>query len=170
MKRIFIVSILACVLLVSVAPGCASTETPPAPPVTVKLSFPDGAPPLNQEAELIYTIEVMEPGCILENMSIEIRLPEGFELVSGELSWFGDISSGDELEVIRATVRAVKTGNWTFESRCAINPETQFGISIVPGWHPAIYVSVFEDSAEWGKYPPWYEGDDDGLPVEHHDY
>jgi len=109
-------------------------------------------------------MEVMEPGCILENISIEIRLPEGFELVSGELSWFGDISSGDELEVIRATVRAVKTGNWTIESRCAINPEKQCGISVVPGWHPAIYVSVSEDSAEWGITPPWYEGG--GHPVE----
>lgn len=164
MKRIFILPILTGMLLTSMATGCASTETSPAPPITVELSFPDGAPPLNQEAELIYIMEVMEPGLILENMSIEIRLPEGFELVSGELAWFGDISSGDELEVIRATVRAVKTGNWTFESRCAMNPETQFGISIVPGWHPAIYVSVFEDSAEWGKYPPWYEGG--GHPVE----
>ena len=164
MRRVFIISILVCALFASVAPGCASTETPPAPPITVELSFPDGAPPLNQEAELIYIMEVMEPGCILENISIEIRLPEGFELVSGELSWFGDISSGDELEVIRATVRAVKTGNWTIESRCAINPEKQCGISVVPGWHPAIYVSVSEDSAEWGITPPWYEGG--GHPVE----
>ena len=112
-------------LLTSVATGCTPVDIPPASPITVELSFPDGAPPLNQEAELIYIIEVREPGCILENMSIEIRLPEGFELVSGDLSWFGDISSGDDLEAIRATVRAVNTGNWTIESRCAINPEKQ---------------------------------------------
>ena len=165
MKRIFILPILTGMLLTSVATSCAPLETPPSPPVSAELSFPDGAPPLNQEAELVYIIEVMEPDCILENMSIEIRLPEGFELVSGDLSWFGDVSSGDDSEVIRATVRAVNTGNWTIESRCAINPEKQCGISVVPGWHPAIYVSISEDSAEWGITPPWYEGDGE-VPIE----
>lgn len=165
MRRIFIVSILACVLFIPLAPGCAQfpPETPPAEPITVHLSFPDGAPPLNQEAELIY---IIKPDCILKNMNIEIRLPEGFELVSGELSWVGDITKGDEIEAIRAVVRAVKIGNWAIELRNSINPEEQGGFSMYPDWQDAIYVSVSEDSAEWGEYPPWYEGGGHPVPIE----
>ena len=170
MKRILlpilVIGILLLLLLPLIllsTPGCNSSlrESPPASPITVEVSFPNGAPPLNKEAELTC---IIKPQCILKNMSIEIRLPEGFELVSGDLSWFGDISSGDDLEVIRANVRAVKTGNWTIESRWAINPEEQSGVSLVPGWIPRIYVSVSEDSAEWGITPPWYK-DSGEVPV-----
>ncbi len=161
MKQLMLILLVMPMLIVV---GCPQqTDQAPSPPITVNLSFPDGAPPLNQEAELIF---IIKPRCILKNMSIEVRLPEGFELVSGNLSWVGDISSGDDLEVIRSTVRAVETGNWTIESRWAINPEKQGGISLVPGWHPEIYVSVFEDSAEWGEYPPWYEGGGHPVPIE----
>lgn len=142
-------------LLASVATGCAPVETPPAPPLTVELSFPDGAPPLNQEAELNC---IVTSHFSLENMSVEIRLPEGLELVSGELFWFGDVAKGDEIVAIEAVVRAVKIGNWAIELNESIDPEEQGGFGFIPGWREAIYVSVFEDSAKWATYPPWYEG------------
>jgi hypothetical protein len=146
-------------LLTSVATGCAPVEIPPAPPITVEVSFPNGAPPLNQEAELN---RVIKSHWNLENMSVEIRLPEGLELVSGELSWFGDVAEGDEIVAIEVMVRAVKIGNWAIELDESIDPEEQGGFGFVPGWREAIYVSIFEDSAEWAIYPPWYEG---GNPV-----
>ena len=99
MKRILLPVLVIGILLLT---GCGQLPSEPPPegippisPITMQLSFPDGAPPLNQEAELIC---IVKPQCILKNMSIEIRLPEGFELVSGELSWVGDITSGDDLE------------------------------------------------------------------------
>jgi hypothetical protein len=156
MERIF-VSILTCVLLILLAPGCGLFwhESPPAPPITVDLSFPDGAPPLNQEAELNCIVKA--PAIRLTNMSVEIRLPEAFELVGGNLSWFGDIEQGAELEVVSAVVRAIKAGNWAIELRTSIDPEEQGGFSMYPDWQDAIYVSVSEDSAEWGITPPWFK-------------
>jgi hypothetical protein len=165
MKRIFIVSILICVFLIPLAPGCtpgqessgtqSQASIPPAEPITVELSFPNGAPPLNAEAEMNCIVKA--PAISLKNMSVEIRLPEAFELVGGSLSWVGDINRGDEVEVISAVVKAIKTGNWAIELRRSIDPEEQGGFSMYPDWQDAIYVSVSEDSAEWGIYPPWFK-------------
>jgi hypothetical protein len=165
MKRIFIVSILICVLIIPLAPGCGLFwhESPPAEPITVELSFPNDAPPLNTEAELNCIVKA--PAISLTNMSVEIRLPEAFELVSGDLSWTGDINQGAEVEVISAVVRAIKTGNWAIELRSSIDPEEQGGLSFYPDWRDAIYVSISEDSAEWGIYPPWYKGGGHEVPV-----
>ena len=162
MRRIFIVSILTCVFLIPLVPGC-TLESPPAEPITVELSFPSGAPPLNTEAELNCIVKA--PAISLKKMSVEIRLPEAFELMSGNLLWVGDINLGDEVEVISAVVKAVKTGNWAIELRTSIDPEEQGGFSIYPDWQDAIYVSVLEDSAEWGIYPPWYEGGGHEVPI-----
>lgn len=97
-------------------------------------------------------------------MSVEIRLPEGLELVSGELFWFGDIAEGNEVEVIRAVVRSVDTGNWTIELIRNLNPEEH-------GWSEFIdpapfYISISEDSAEWGITPPWQTGGDGEVEIE----
>jgi hypothetical protein len=99
-------------------------------------------------------------------MSVDIRLPEAFELVGGNLSWFGDINQGAELEVVSAVVRAIEAGNWAIELRTSIDPEEQGGFSMYPDWQDAIYVAVSEDSAEWGVYPPWYEGGGHEVPIE----
>ena len=164
-KRLLLISILFCLILTLLSPGCpqqpATEEMPPAPPITVELSFPDGAPPLSHEAKLNCVVKARRN---FENMSVEIGLPEGFELVSGDLSWVGDIPSGDDLEVIRATVRAVKTGNWTIEATTYIDPEKHSGFGGT-GRYP-IYVSISEDSSEWGIYPPWHEGGGHPVPIE----
>ena len=137
------VAVVTLVLLLSLAGigGCAESvpkETPPAPPLTVDFSFPDGAPPLNQTAELI--CEVKNNYIAIRNMSVKVDLPEAFELVSGNLSWTGNISEGGEVEVIKAVVKAVKTGNWTIEVHKYVNPEEHGGFGGT-GWHP-VYVSI----------------------------
>jgi hypothetical protein len=141
-------------LLTSVATGCAPLDTAPAPSITVELSFPDGAPPLNQEAELICTVNALS--LPVKNMSVSVNLPEALELVSGELSWLGDVAEGDEAEVIRAVVRSVKTGNWTIELNRYLDPEEHGWF----GFHNPLpfYISISEDSAEWGITPPWQGG------------
>ena len=135
-------------------------ETPPASPFTVDVSFPNGAPPLNREAELRTTVRTLVN---LTGMSVEIRLPTGLELVSGELSWTGDIPAG-ELKVIGATVRAVETGNWTIEVRRDLDPARNGGLGM-RGSAP-VYVSIFDNSAEWGITPPWYEKGSFEVPVQ----
>ena len=96
-------------------------------------------------------------------MSVSIDLPEAFELVSGNLSWVGDIAIGNKVEVIKAVVKAVKTGNWTIEGHSYINPK-EHGYFGGEGHYP-IYVSVLEDSAEWGITPPWYQKGGIEVPV-----
>ena len=156
--------IISSVLLVGLAGmgGCtrSTTETSPAPPFTTEVSFPHGAPPLNQTAELVCAVSA--DSINVRNMSLEISLPEGFELVSGDLSWTGDITKGSKIEVVKAIIRSINTGNWAIEITGYLNPEENGGIGM-SGSGPICYVSVSEDSAEWGKYPPW--GKEGGYPV-----
>jgi hypothetical protein len=158
--------VLLVLLPVSLVVGCPQQPEPeeisPAEPITVNLSFPDGAPPLNQEAELVCTVNALSMP--VKNMSVSVNLPEALELVSGELSWVGDVAEGDEAEVIKAVVRSVKTGNWTIELTAYLNPEENGGLKISGSAH--IYISISEDSAEWGVTPPWYEGGGHEVPIE----
>jgi hypothetical protein len=135
-------------------------ETPPASPLEANFLL-SNAPALNETAELTLIINARTA---IRNMSVEINLPEGLELVSGNLSWHGDIPGGDEVEVTKAVIKAVKIGNWTIESSGCVNPEENwFSLSCSP--QPVIYVFVFEDSAAWGIYPPWI-GDGYLIPLE----
>jgi hypothetical protein len=86
-------------------------------------------------------------------MSVEVDLPDAFMLVSGNTSWFGDIPVWDEVIVISATVKSVKSGNWTIRSTTNLNPKENGGFGGTGEY--LIYVSVSEDAAEWGIYPPW---------------
>lgn len=54
-------------------------------PYFLEVSFPDGAPALNQVAQL--KVVAVHKGRIVNDVQIEVILPEGFILVSGELSW-----------------------------------------------------------------------------------
>jgi hypothetical protein len=155
--------ILLLILIMLIASGCPQqSEQMPSPPITVELSFPDGAPPLNQEAELVCTVNT--PVRSANNMSLSVNLPEALELVSGKLSWDGDVAKGEEAEVIRAVVRSVKTGNWTIELNRYLDPEENRGFGFQ---NPApYYISISEDSAEWGITPPWYEGGGHEVPIE----
>ena len=162
MKRILFL-IITCVLIMPLVPACNlfPHETPPAASLAVLLSFPDGAPPLNQEAELVCTVNA--PARSAKNLGVSVSLPEALELVSGDLSWFGDVTEGDEVEIIRAVVRSVKTGNWTIELNRYLNPEENGGFGFQ---NPdPLYISISEDSAEWGITPPWQGGGHE-VPIE----
>ncbi len=160
MKRILLPMLFIGVLLL---PGCGQhSNDSPAPPITVELSFPDGAPPLNQEAKLVCTVNAH--AMPVKNISVSVNLPEALELVSGELSWVGDVAERDEVEVIRAIVRSIKTGNWTIELIRNLNPEEHGWFGFI---NPApYYISISEDSAEWGVTPPWQGGSDGEVPIE----
>lgn len=159
MKRL---TFLILLIMLSVV-GCPQqSEQAPSSPITVDLSFPDGAPPLNQEAELVCTVRT--PAMSAKNLGVSIDLPEALEVMSGNLSWSGDVAEGSEVEIIRAVVRSVKTGNWTIELNRYLDPEEN-------GWfgfqnpYP-IYISISEDLAEWGATPPWYKNGGHEVPIE----
>jgi len=173
-KKIFLLLLILPILLLSVT-GCTSSQengptqpenndipapphekpsSMPSPSITVELSFPDGAPSLNQTRELLCTVST--PGMRTDTgISIDIQLPDAFQLVSGELSWSGMVPGKSSIGVINPNLRSTTTGNWTINVSYQITPK--------PGGEKGtgyghLYVTVSEDSAEWGKYPPWQKG------------
>jgi len=133
--------------------GCRTAEivtTPPRGPVSVELSFPHGAPRLNQAAELRCLVEFHTSA---DNVTLELNLPDGIELVSGDFpAHLGTMTRGDVKET-KAIIRPVKVGNYTIEVKRSLvfrDPSEIPG----PGLY-YIYLSVAENSADWWAVPPW---------------
>ena len=114
------------------------TLVPPSPPFSLEVTFPEGAPPLHNEAPLICTVNSMFD---LINLNVEIRLPESLLLIDGELTWLGDIKAKDKPVVIQAHVRAIDIGNWAIQVRNSMELENQVSHLILIGWMP--YMSRF---------------------------
>jgi len=94
--------------------------------------------------------------CQAANTSAQITLPDGFELVSGDLSWQGDIAP-DGQESFNFSIRTVETGNWTIEADAGyfITEDSWYG-SV-----DYIYISVSEETAWVSKTP--FPSDDTGA-------
>ena len=164
MKKMSLIGISILILLL--VASCLSTPKqtlPQAPPsnvpseaglpITLKMSFPNGAPALNQEAHL--SCQVNARVFPAKNMEVHINLPEALELVEGNLSWIGDVikgDKGDKVEVINVTVKAVEVGNYTIDGTTTLNPDEHGAFG---GGRHSIYVSISEDTAEWRNYPPY---------------
>ena len=72
-----------------------------------------GEPILNQEVEILFSIT---PVLEAPNTSITVYLPEGIELVHGDIHWEGDIQK-DEVVQITFTVKPVQEGQlilWSY--------------------------------------------------------
>jgi len=141
-KKIFLLLLILPILLLSVT-GCTSSQengptqpenndipapphekpsSMPSPSITVELSFPDGAPSLNQTRELLCTVST--PGMRTDTgISIDIQLPDAFQLVSGELSWSGMVPGKSSIGVINPNLRSTTTGNWTINVSYQITPK-----------------------------------------------
>lgn len=158
MSRIAQVTVILVLLTSSFSlTGCSNSG--PTPPISVDLSFPHGAPRLNQTAELRC---VVKTDISADNVTVRFNLPDGLQFVSGNLSaQFGSISKGDVRE-LKAVIKPIKTGNYTIEARLSL-VSSDPGFSLGPGRYQ-IYLSVSEKSAEWGKYPPWNKPIPDPFP------
>ncbi|MDD3291340.1 MAG: Ig-like domain-containing protein [Methanocellales archaeon] len=99
---------------------------------------------MNQTAEL--TCEMLIEST---NTTTEIELPEGFELVSGNLTWKDGGGS--------VTVKAVKTGNWTVTAAAEHYVVTENG-TLCHDWGSVdrVYIAVREDTA-WISETPFIE-------------
>jgi hypothetical protein len=95
-------------------------------------------------------------------MNIQVTLPDSFELVSGFLSWIGDIPVKNEVPVIQSMVKSIKPGSWTIEVTSYIDPK-EHGFFGGTGHNP-IYVFVSENSAEWRLNPPYGHAGTSPLP------
>jgi hypothetical protein len=128
------------------------TNNAPIEPISITVIFANGAPSLNQIAELRCNIKSQG---LKDNTTLRLNvdLPSSFQLVQGALSWQGSVASESEVTAIDITIKAIQIGQWTINTY-------SHGISVplegykINGTHP-IYVDVEDNSAEWGITPPW---------------
>jgi hypothetical protein len=159
-KKIITIWFSILIVITLLLPGCMVTDNnEPSPAEEVIFSFPNGAPPLNQEAELLCT--AFSKGG-LHYLKVWVDLPESLQLVSGALSWEGSISKEEATPTLRAVVKSVKTGRWEIKVHHYIPPEEAPGTVWGPG--QTIYLLIDENKAEWGENKPWDAGLPSGSP------
>ena len=165
-SKTFII-VLVMIMLCAVTITCSKLDkdeptktmiTEPQGPVVMDCSFPGGAPPLNQTAELVYAINIFSHD--IKNMSFTINLPDAFQLINGDLTWAGDLKEGD-IKEISVFIKAVQAGNHEIKVITHIDREANGGYGGTGNY--STYVTVAKDSAEWGTCPPW--GQKGGYPV-----
>ena len=119
-----------------------------------------GEPVLNQDVEIVFTVN---PVLKAPNTEIRFYLPEGIELVQGDLTWKGDIKK-DELVQIKITVKPIQEGQWIMHSYV----ESVFSSKRKEHY---TYYLVFLTSKESGQvsrtwfYPPSPEGTSLDIPI-----
>jgi hypothetical protein len=122
---------------------------------SIMFSFPSGAPALNQEAELLCSVKT-DTNIKIGYLNIWVVLPDGLELVSGDLSWEGSITAKpeDSISTVRSIVRSTQTGNWEIRVHGYLSPKEFPGITIGPEGYP-VFITISKDKAEWGlNHPP----------------
>jgi len=147
MKSWLIVALVS-VLLASLAGiwgCCESATTPPANPMKVDLSI-SNAPALGETAELTCTITSHYDAL---NVTAEIILDSGFELVAGDLVWEGDLAVDTPIQ-FKATIKSIKIGNWIIQAKAGYSPYE--GAYYTDGG--GLYISVGEDSATVSRGRP----------------
>lgn len=100
---------------------------------------------MNQPVEITATVI---PPLNVSDSTVEILLPEGFELVSGNLKWQGYLKENEAVQ-IEGTIKAVKTGTWAIQFLATANPPTGFNALETK----FLYVSVSDNTAEVNDTP-----------------
>ena len=131
-KSLLVLAIFGIIFVSGCAQGGNSTLSSG---VTAKLEI-SKAPTLNENAELTFTITTIRDA---SNVSAKFILPEGFEFVSGNLNWNGELKENQPMQ-LKATIKAVKTGEWTI-------------IGAVSGANDYLYITVNENSASISEKP-----------------
>jgi|APSaa5957512535_1039671.scaffolds.fasta_scaffold09909_3 hypothetical protein len=77
----------------------------------------DAPPNLGDVANLTvsFTLSPAHTYPTIENFPVTIDLPDGFELVSGELQSTHVLQRGDTKLEVNTTIKAIQTGNWTIK-------------------------------------------------------
>jgi len=96
--------------------GIVSTQTniPPSSPITIKLYMAE-APPLNVPAEMTCTLKLASGFAAVENVTAQINLPPAASLVSGNLTWSGNLEPGKPVSFPLVIVFNI-IGHWTIEA------------------------------------------------------
>ena len=123
-----LMTIVATLLLLSVALGtvtaCEYALSNVETPINVSLSMP-AIPTLNENTEVTCTVSSVSDA---PNTTARIILPDEVRLVSGDLTWQGDLKADESLS-FSATVRFEESGNYAIEAvaRRVIDEENSWG-------------------------------------------
>src|SRR3989344_3520501 len=160
MKKMFVVGFLTIIILIVllllinlylIYPNYLFDKTmtdnvAPSSPMKMNL-FISQPPVVGETAEIVAVIKWIpdiKPG--MPNTFARIILPEGFELLKGNLEWEGKLQKEANFSVI---VKSVKVGNWTIEG-IARNPPTGDTFS---GGRDFIYILIGEQSSFIQEWP-----------------
>jgi len=113
-------------------------ESNPASPVRIRLGI-SSPPPLGKTAELL---AVIMSAMDASGVKVQIRLPEGFEMISGSPDWKGDLARDHTVE-LRYVIKSVQVGNWIIEG----SVRWDFAAGSFYTDSDRIYISVSESSA-----------------------
>lgn len=130
----------------------------PAPPLEVSLSLSD-KPLLNTQVTLTMTIiSIMDAS----NASANFHIPDGFELVSGNLEWQGNLTTNEE-KTIEVIVKSIAIGYHQLEGECQFLRDGDMMVAD----SDILYVEVMEDDAIIGSRPEnnWYDSLSQGDTV-----
>ncbi|MBS3101942.1 hypothetical protein J4458_00665 [Candidatus Woesearchaeota archaeon] len=114
------------------------------PPITADLSM-SGVPSLGQVVELTFSSKF---DFNAKNVTMNIFLPEGFVLVNGNLTFNGEVSAGEKVQ-IKSLVKATETGMGVIQAK-VINYYPLGGDFTN---RDSLYINVSENSGEVRQLP-----------------
>ncbi len=112
--------------------------------ISAELSLSE-PPVLGETVEITYTFQSKDDA---NNAFSWIRIPEGFELVEGNLEWKG-ILIRDQTYTMKATIRAVRLGNWKLEGMTTNIMDASNSAAA----NKELYVSMSENGTEVSDIP-----------------
>ncbi len=108
---LFLLSSQACAINAFCFCSGSGDESPPSVPIAVTLSL-SPVPLVNEVGELRCLVT-----CALKasNVTVKVKLPDGLALVSGDLSWEGNLPANGKIE-LKASIKSLNVGDWTIEA------------------------------------------------------
>ena len=133
--------------------GDAGSVVAPAEGWSLSFSFPNGAPALGLEAELLCTVET-RVSINAVNLRVWVVLPPALQFVSGNLTWESIVTAkaGQSLRTVNAVVRSVEVGDSELRVHAWL-PDSTTRTNFRPEGY-AVFLSIREDSAAWSLHRP----------------
>lgn len=116
----------------------------------LNIFFPNGAPIVNQQSVLRAVILAK---INYKNVSLEINLPKGIELVSGDPKWTGDMANNSTNE-INIIIRPIKSGDYEITTVLTVGPQPSYSLLGIDHIQH-IYLITTETKALWDSNPYW---------------
>ncbi len=99
---------IACMMLIGLSTLASPVlGTKPDAPISINLTLSE-EPLLGKEVDVIFSVQ---PYVNAPNTTIKINLSEGFQYLSGDLIWTGNLTK-NEIKTIKSKIKATKTGKW----------------------------------------------------------